>query len=115
VSARLGLDGVQSGHKDVYWFGQKWPYVQWVLLLLVLPCTRVLVVGVTSFRERERIPGLFGGGVCCLSEVCVPRFYVSCLKEFVSISRHESPINVALASPFIVFKRRARVTFVIKR
>jgi hypothetical protein len=50
--------------KGVYWFGQEWPYVQWVLVLLVLPCTRVLVVGVASFRERERIPGLFGGGVC---------------------------------------------------
>jgi hypothetical protein len=59
VSARLGLDGVQSGHKDVYWFGHERPYVQWVLLLLVLPYTRVLIVGVTSFHERERIPGLF--------------------------------------------------------
>jgi hypothetical protein len=45
----LGLDGVQSIHKDVYWFGHEQPYVQWVLLLLVLPCTGVLVVGVTSF------------------------------------------------------------------
>jgi hypothetical protein len=39
--------------------------------------TRVLVVGVTSFRERERISGLFGGGVCvvvlarCVSLVSV--------------------------------------------
>jgi hypothetical protein len=28
VSARLGPDGVQSGHKDLYWFGQEWPYIQ---------------------------------------------------------------------------------------
>jgi hypothetical protein len=58
VSARRGLDGVQSGHKDVYWFGHERPYVQWVLLWLVLPCTGVLVARVTSFRERERILGL---------------------------------------------------------
>jgi hypothetical protein len=63
VSARLGLDGVQSGHKDVYWFGHERPYIQWVLLLLVLPCTGVLVVGVKAFerereREREQILGL---------------------------------------------------------
>jgi hypothetical protein len=50
---------VQSGHKDVYWFGHERPYIQWVSLWFVLPCTKVLVVGVTSFfRERERIPGL---------------------------------------------------------
>jgi hypothetical protein len=30
-------------------------------LCYVLPCTEVLVVGVTSFRGRERIPSLFGG------------------------------------------------------
>jgi hypothetical protein len=63
VFVRLGPDEVQSRHKDVYWFGHKRPYVQWVLLLLVLPCTGVLVVGVTSFRERERIPSLFLGVV----------------------------------------------------
>jgi hypothetical protein len=27
VSTRLGLDGVQSKHKGLYWFGQEWPYV----------------------------------------------------------------------------------------
>jgi hypothetical protein len=59
VSARLGPDGVQSGQKDVYWFGLERSYVRWVLVLLVLSCTGVLVVRVTSFRERERIPGLF--------------------------------------------------------
>jgi hypothetical protein len=71
VSARLGPNGVQSGHKGVYWFWQEWPYVQWILLLLVLSCIGVLVVGVTSFREKEQILGPFRGGVCCLSEVCV--------------------------------------------
>jgi hypothetical protein len=59
VSARLGLDSVQSGYKGVYWFGQERHYVQWILLLLMLPYTEVLVVVVTSFREREWILGLF--------------------------------------------------------
>jgi hypothetical protein len=41
----------------------------------VLPYTGVLVVGVTSVRERERIPSLFGGVCVCVleclvSEVC---------------------------------------------
>jgi hypothetical protein len=61
VSTRLGPDGVQCEHKDLYWFGHKCPYVQWILLLHVLPCTGLFVVGVTSFREREQIPSLFGG------------------------------------------------------
>jgi hypothetical protein len=52
ISARLDLDGVQYGHKDVYWFGHERPYIQWVSLWFVLPCTGVLVVGVTSFFER---------------------------------------------------------------
>jgi hypothetical protein len=59
VSVHLGPDGVQCRHKGLYWFGQRCPYVQWILLLLVLPYTGVLVVGVTSFREREWIPSLF--------------------------------------------------------
>jgi hypothetical protein len=63
VSARLDPDGVQSGHNDVYWFGHERPYVQWVLLRLVLPCTEVLVVGVTSFsREGAGPKSLMGGG-----------------------------------------------------
>jgi hypothetical protein len=61
VYARLGLDGVQCGYKGLYWFKQKHPYVQWMFLLLMLPCTEVLIVGVTSFREREQIPSLFFG------------------------------------------------------
>jgi hypothetical protein len=67
VSERLDPDGVQSGHKDIYWFGHERPYVQWVLLRFVLPCTGVLVVGVTRFRERKHIPSLLiggGGGGC---------------------------------------------------
>jgi hypothetical protein len=84
VSAHLGLGGVQSRHKGVYWFGQERPYVQWVLLLLMLPCTGVLVVGVTSFRERERIPGLFRGFVC---EVCVSIGRCEILCVFMSCPR----------------------------
>jgi hypothetical protein len=61
VFARLGLDGVQCEHKSLYWFGQKYPYIQWILLLLVLPCTRVLIVEVTSIREGEQISSLFSG------------------------------------------------------
>jgi hypothetical protein len=49
ASVRLGSDGVQYGHKGLYWCGKKCPYIQWILLLLVLPYTGVLVVGVTSF------------------------------------------------------------------
>jgi hypothetical protein len=60
VSVSLDRDGVQCGHKGLYWFRQECPYVQWILLLLMLPCTGVLTVGVTSFRERERIPSLLG-------------------------------------------------------
>jgi hypothetical protein len=52
------LMAVQSGHKDVYWFGHERPYVQWVSLRFVLSCTGVLAVGVTSFREREQVPSL---------------------------------------------------------
>jgi hypothetical protein len=50
---------VQYGHKGLYWFRQKYPYVQWVLLLLMLPYIGVLVLRVISFRERERISSLF--------------------------------------------------------
>jgi hypothetical protein len=49
VSVRLDPDGVQSGHKDIYWFGHERSYVQWISLRFMLPCTRVLVVGVTNF------------------------------------------------------------------
>jgi hypothetical protein len=83
---------VQSGRKDVYWFRQKLSYVQWIQLLLMLSCTEVLVVGVTSFVVLAR---------------CV--FLVFCV---CSIG---GPFDVPPASPFIVFKGRARVTFVVKR
>jgi hypothetical protein len=74
-------------------------------MLLVLPCTEVLVVGVTSFRERERIPSLFGGSGC----VCV----VVLARGVRYLS--DSSLEVALASPFIVSKGRARDTFVLNR
>jgi hypothetical protein len=102
VSARLGPDVVQYGHKGLYWFWQECPYIQWVLLLLMWPCTEVLIVGVTSFREREQIPGLFGG-------VCV--FFSAWL---VRSDLSGSSLDVAPASPFIVPKGRARVTVVVK-
>jgi hypothetical protein len=51
----LGLDGVQCRHEGLEWFGQECPYVQWVLRLLVLPCTGVLVIGVTSFRKLFQV------------------------------------------------------------
>jgi hypothetical protein len=56
------LMAMQSGHKDVFWFEHEQPYVQWILLRFMLPCTGVLIVGVTSFREREQVPSLLGGG-----------------------------------------------------
>jgi hypothetical protein len=49
-----GLDGVQEEHK---WFILVWERS------LVLSCTEVLVVGVTSGREREELPGLKTRGV----------------------------------------------------
>jgi hypothetical protein len=54
---------VQRRHKDVYWFGHERPYVQWVLRLLVLPCSGVLVVRVTSFWERWGSQVSFEGSV----------------------------------------------------
>jgi hypothetical protein len=52
------------GCDSLYWFGQKCPYVLWILLLLVLPCTEVLIVGVTRFREMEQIPSLLAACEC---------------------------------------------------
>jgi hypothetical protein len=91
---------VQSGYKDVYWFGHERPYVQWVSLRFVLPCTRVLAVGVTSFREREQVPSLLGGGGGCFD-----RFDFDC---------YSIALDVAPAFPFITSKRRAWVTFAVK-
>jgi hypothetical protein len=70
-----------------------------MLLLLVLLCTRVLVVGVTNFREREQIPNLFGGVWARVPAQSV-------------IFR--SGLDVAHASPFIIPKGKARVTIVVK-
>jgi hypothetical protein len=56
---------VQSGHKYVYWFGYEQPYVQWVLLLLVLSCTGVLVIGVYKLLKEGADPRFLArGGVC---------------------------------------------------
>jgi hypothetical protein len=47
---------VQSEHKGLHWFERKGPYVQWMLLLLMLPFTRVFVVGVTSLSREGMDP-----------------------------------------------------------
>jgi hypothetical protein len=71
-------------------------------------CTGVLVVGITSFRERERIPGFFGEACVVVCVVCCDR------REFFQV-RPSVPLGVTLASPFIVPKGRDRVTFGVKR
>jgi ABC-type microcin C transport system permease subunit YejE len=76
---------------------------QSILLLLVLHCTGVLVVGVTSFREREQILGLFGGGVCVV------------LARSVSIISVLTVLRCGPCLSFYSFKGGARVTFMVKR
>jgi hypothetical protein len=81
-----------------------------------VPCTRgARSRGYKLLGEGTDPRSLLGRCAYCLSKVCVPRFYVSCLKESVSISRRESPLDVAPAFPFIVSKGRARVIFMVKR
>jgi hypothetical protein len=94
---------VQSGHKDVYWLGHERPYVQWISLRFVLPCSRVLVVGVTSFREREQVPSLLSGGGG------FDRFDCDCYS-----TRFCSPPRSGPCPPFIASKGRVRVTFAVK-
>jgi hypothetical protein len=66
----------------------------------------MLVVGVTSFREREQILGFFVGECVCFD-------LVGCnLVE--KRERERAPTQVP-ASPFIVPKGRAQVTVVVKR
>jgi hypothetical protein len=63
ISARLGLDGVQYGHKDVYRFRHERPYIQWVSLRFVLPSTGVLVAGLQAFSRDGVDPrSLVSGG-----------------------------------------------------
>jgi hypothetical protein len=70
----------------------------------VLPCTRVLVVGVTSFREREQVPSLLsGGGVW---------FLLRCVLAVVALSW--MLLHLLPTSPFITSKGRGQVTFAIK-
>jgi hypothetical protein len=54
--ARLGLDGVQRGHEDVYWFGQNVPTSGGELFVLLALGS---VVGVTNDRERDELLGLW--------------------------------------------------------
>jgi hypothetical protein len=52
---RLGSDGVQRGHEDVYWFGLNVTMSSGELLVLL---ALVSVVGVTNGRERDELLGL---------------------------------------------------------
>jgi hypothetical protein len=97
---------VRSGHKGVYWFGQERPYVQWILLLLVLPLHRsARSRGYKLLREGANPRSHLRGGVCgCFWRgVCV-------VVPLVLIF-----LDVAPASPFIVSNERTRVTFMVKR
>jgi hypothetical protein len=114
VSARLGLNGVQSRHKRCILVRARMalrPVGSSVarVALHQSACSR----GCKLSREGADPRSLRGRGVCCLSEACVPHFCVH-LKESVLIHHHESTLDVAPASPFIVSKGRARVTFVVK-
>jgi hypothetical protein len=59
----LGLDGVQRGHGDVYWFGRNVPTFSGELLVLL---ALKFVVGVTNGRERDELPNLCGLSVYVL-------------------------------------------------
>jgi hypothetical protein len=105
VFAHLRLDGVQCIHKGLYWFRQRFPYIQWILLLLVLPCIGVLVVGVMS--EGVDPKSLWW-------RMSLSSWSVTCVLKQGSILIGV-PLDVAPASPFIVPKGRAHVTFVVKK
>jgi hypothetical protein len=110
VSACLSPDGVQSEHKDVYWFGQERPYVQWFMLLLLHVALHRSAHSrdYKLSREGANHRSLLRGDVCgCLGEVCVCSF----LRSFDA----SIPLDVAPSSSFIVPTGRARVTFVVKR
>jgi hypothetical protein len=49
--ARLGLDGVQRGHEDVYWFGLNVPMSSGKLLMLL--ALGSVVGGYKRSRERR--------------------------------------------------------------
>jgi hypothetical protein len=55
VIARLGSNGVQRGHEDVYWFGLNVPTSSGELLVLL---ALESIVGVINDRERDEILGL---------------------------------------------------------
>jgi hypothetical protein len=107
IYVHLGLDGVQSEHKDVYWFKHEWPYVYWVSLQFMLPCTGVLVVGGYKLFERGS-----GSQVSC-EWWCVKRGSVYyCCDFFLCF---DLSLDVAPASPFIASKGRGQVTIMVKR
>jgi hypothetical protein len=64
VIARLGSDGVQREHKDVYWFRWNVPTSSDELFVLL---ALEFEVGATNGRERDELPSLCGlrVSVCC--------------------------------------------------
>jgi hypothetical protein len=82
------------------------------LLLLVLPCTGVPIVGVTSFLREGTDPRSLGGGMCVCETVSssLSKMCASCVLD----SFRRALLDVAPAFLFIVPKGRARVTNKIK-
>jgi hypothetical protein len=56
VFARLGSDGVQRGHEDVYWFGQNVPTSSGELFVLL---AHISVVEVINDQERDELTSLW--------------------------------------------------------
>jgi hypothetical protein len=72
---RLGSDGVQRGHQNVYWFGWNVSTSSGERLVLL---ALEFVIRVTSGRERDRFPSL-----CRLSAFVGLERVVSCLSRDV--------------------------------
>jgi hypothetical protein len=53
---RLGSDGVQRGHKDVYWFERNVPTSSGELFMLL---ALESIVGLTNNREKDELPSLW--------------------------------------------------------
>jgi hypothetical protein len=91
---------VQSRHKGVYWFGQEQPYVQWLLLLLVLPCTRgARSRGYKLSREGADPRSLRGRCVCVVVLARCVSLVSLCSSSICSVR-----LDVAPTCPFIVSK-----------
>jgi hypothetical protein len=70
---RLGSNGMQRGHENVYWFGPNVPTSSGERLVLL---ALEFVVGVTNGRERDRFLGL-----CRLSVFVRLDRVISCLSR----------------------------------